>query len=93
MITSFKCEETKKIFVGRKSRVFPPDIQTRARRKLIQIHNYQTVGDLRIPPSNRLERLAGDLDGYWSIRVNKQWRIVFRWEEGSAYEVNINDYH
>lgn len=93
MIASFACRETKKIFDGRRSRKFPPDIQTRARRRLIQLHNAQSINDMRIPPSNRLERLSGSLAGFWSVRVNQQWRLVFRWADTNALEVRITDYH
>jgi toxin HigB-1 len=65
----------------------------RARRRLIQLHNAQSINDMRIPPSNRLERLSGDLAGCWSIRINQQWRLVFRWEGTNAHEARIVDYH
>ena len=81
MIESFSCKETSKIFLGESSRKFPGDIQPRALMKLRQ------------PPSNRLESLAGNLKGFWSIRINKQWRIVFQWENGIATNVRIADYH
>ena len=57
------------------------------------INNSQDVNDLQIPPGNRLEKLSGDLEGFWSIRINKQWRIIFQWESGNAEEVKIIDYH
>ena len=59
----------------------------------MQLHNAQRINDMRIPPSNRLERLSGDLAGHWSVRVNQQWRIVFRWEDGNAVDARIADYH
>ena len=59
----------------------------------MQLHNAQNLNDMRIPPSNRLERLSGEFAGRWSVRVNQQWRIVFRWEDGNALEVRITDYH
>ncbi|MEK6232151.1 MAG: type II toxin-antitoxin system RelE/ParE family toxin [Luteolibacter sp.] len=68
-------------------------IQERARRKLRMINQARIVQDLRIPPGNRLERLSGNLEGYWSIRINQQWRIIFRWEDGLKHEVKITDYH
>lgn len=71
----------------------PTDIQTRARRKLMQLENAQTLNDMRIPPSNRLEALSGDLAGFWSVRVNQQWRLVFQWKDGNASEVQVMDYH
>ena len=93
MIRSFTCKETEKIFRGQRSRKLPTDIQTRARRKLIQLENAQILNDMRIPPSNRLEALSGNLAGCWSVRVNQQWRVVFQWEDGNATEVRIMDYH
>ncbi len=93
MIRSFTCKETEKIFRGQRSRKLPTDIQTRARRKLIQLENAQILNDMRIPPSNRLEALSGNLAGCWRVRVNQQWRVVFQWEDGNATEVRIMDYH
>ena len=93
MILSFACKETEKIFHGQRSRKLPTEIQTRARRKLMQIENAQALNDMRIPPSNRLEALSGDLAGYWSVRINRQWRLVFQWEDGNASEVQVMDYH
>jgi proteic killer suppression protein len=68
-------------------------MQQTARRKLRMINNSIDITDLRIPPSNRLERLKGNLDSYFSIRVNDQWRIIFEWENCNAFEVQIIDYH
>lgn len=93
MIRSFSDNETEKIWVGTVSRRLPREIQETARRKLRLINNAQDVEDLRIPPGNRLETLKGDLTGYLSIRINDQWRIVFRWNEGDAHDVRIADYH
>jgi proteic killer suppression protein len=93
VILSFACKETEKIFQGQRSRKLPTDIQTRARRKLMQLENAQTLNDMRIPPSNRLEALSGDLAGSWSVRINQQWRLVFHWEDGNASEVQVMDYH
>ena len=59
----------------------------------MQLHNSQNINNMRIPPSNHLEKLSGDLERFWSVRVNQQWRVVFRWEEGNAMEVSIIDYH
>jgi len=59
----------------------------------MQLHNAQNINDMRIPPSNHLEKLSGDLEGSWSVRVNQQWRLVFHWEEGNAMDVRIIDYH
>ena len=71
----------------------PLDIQNVGRRKLRMLNNAQTISDLTVPPSNRLEKLSGNLNGFYSIRINKKWRIVFKWSEGNASEVEIMDYH
>jgi proteic killer suppression protein len=92
MIESFACAETERIFSGVMSRRLPADIQRTARRKLLQLHAATQLRDLWVPPGNQLEALKGDRSGQHSIRVNKQWRICFRWEAG-AYEVEIVDYH
>ena len=93
MIKTFVGKETEKIWNGIQSRKFPPDIQNTARRKLRMINNSQNLNDLRVPPANRLEKLSGDLAGFHSIRINNQWRIIFKWENDNAYEVEIVDYH
>ncbi|MDN5848782.1 MAG: type II toxin-antitoxin system RelE/ParE family toxin [Nitrococcus sp.] len=92
MIKSFRDKEAKKIWEGRLSRKLPQDIQPVARRKLRMLNNAVTLADLRIPPANRLEALSGNRAGKYSIRVNDQWRICFRWNEG-ADDVEIVDYH
>jgi proteic killer suppression protein len=92
MIRSFRCRETERIFRGGVSPVFPPDIQTRARRKLVLLDDAVDLNDLRQTPGNRLEALKGDRAGQNSIRINDQWRICFIWDEG-AEEVEIVDYH
>jgi proteic killer suppression protein len=76
-----------------KSRKFPPDIQQVALRKLRIIHRATSIFDLRAPPANRLERLHGNRDGQWRIRINDQWRICFKWEQGDAFSVEIVGYH
>lgn len=93
MINSFKDKETQKIWDGVTSRKFPIQIQSIARRKLRMLNGAQNINDLRIPPANRLEKLKGNLKGYYSIRINEKWRIVFRWQTTNAYEVEIVDYH
>jgi len=93
MIKSFGNKETKKIWEGLRSKKLPNDIQDVARRKLRMLNNSQDIQDLRIPPSNRLERLKGKLKDYYSIRINKQWRIIFIWNNGNAFETEIIDYH
>ena len=93
MIESFADKETEKIAAGDISRKLPWDIQRRAGVKLDQLAAAAVIDDLRIPAGNRLERLSGDLAAFWSIRINDQWRIVFRWENAAAHEVQITDYH
>lgn len=93
MIQDFACKETEKIWNGDRSKKLPGDIQERGFLKLRQLHAAEILADLRIPPSNRLESLSGDLKGFWSIRINQQWRLVFRWDDGKASDVKITDYH
>jgi proteic killer suppression protein len=93
MIKSFGDKESEKIWNGIRSNKLPNEIQDVARRKLRMIHNAQDVDDLRIPPANRLEKLKGDLQEYYSIRINNQWRIIFKWINNDAYEIRIEDYH
>ena len=93
MIVTFACAETECIFRGERSRRLPPDIQNTARRKLEYLHRARRLDDLRMPPGNRLEALAGDRRGQHSIRVNNQWRICFEWDDGNAENVEIVDYH
>jgi toxin HigB-1 len=93
VIRSFRDKETERIWQGQRSRKFPGDIQERALRKLRQIDASLTVDDLRSPPGNRLEALRGNRAGQWSVRINDQWRICFRWKDGEAHDVEITDYH
>jgi proteic killer suppression protein len=93
MIKSFHSKETEKIWKGEISTKLPPDIQRKARMKLRIINNSISLKDLRTPPSNKLESLKGDRKGQHSIRINDQWRICFKWNEGNAYNVEIVDYH
>ena len=93
MIRSFKDRDTELIFNGRRSRRLPIDIQKRALTKLLMIAAAESEADLRSPPSNHLEKLKGDRRTELSIRINRQWRICFRFESGNAYEVGIEDYH
>ena len=93
MIKSFADPETERIWRGERSRRLPVEMQRVARRKLRMLANARTVTDLRAPPGNRLERLKGSRQGQWSIRVNDQWRVCFRWSQGDAHEVEIADYH
>ena len=93
MIESFASAETEKVFHGQVSRKLPRDIQRTARRKLVYLQDAEDLQDLLAPPGNRLERLHGDRAGQYSIRINDQWRICFRWENGQAVDVEIVDYH
>ena len=93
MIKTFRCKETRKIFHRNFSKKLPQEIQSLAYRKLIMIDASIDIEDLKIPPANRLEKLTGDRDGQYSIRINKQYRICFRWENGNALDVEIVDYH
>ena len=93
MITTFHNEATEQVWNGNFTKKLPSQIQAIARRKLRMLNNSRVIEDLRIPPANRLERLGGDRDGQWSIRVNDQWRICFLWDSGNASRVEICDYH
>ena len=93
MIRSFRCRETEKVWQGQSSRKFPGDVQNRALRRLRQVDASLTLEDLKRPPGNRLELLKGNRKGQFSIRVNEQWRICFRWVDGDAFDVEIVDYH
>jgi len=93
MIKNILCKETKRIWEGFRSPKLPQDIQQTARRKLRMLNNANTIDDLRIPPANHLEKLSGDRDGQYSIRINRQWRICFEWQNGVASNVEIVDYH
>ena len=93
MIESFGDPATESIYRGLRVRGLPGDIQERARRKLRMINQARIVEDIQVPPGNRLEQLKGNLAGFWSIRINQQWRVIFRWKDGSKHEVRIIDYH
>jgi proteic killer suppression protein len=93
MIVSFGSEQTEQIWNGERVKKLPLDIPNVGRRKLRMLNNSVDITDLRIPPSNRLERLGGNLNEFYSIRINKQWRIIFKWNIGNASEVEIVDYH
>jgi proteic killer suppression protein len=93
MILSFGSKETEKIWNGERVKNLPLDIQQIGRRKLRMLNNSQNLADLRIPPSNRLEKLSGKMSDFYSIRINDQWRIIFKWEDGNTTEVTIMDYH
>ena len=93
MIKSFKDEYAYNIYHGMRSLKFPIDMQNVFRRKLRMIDNAHQLNDLKIPPGNRLEALKGKLKDYYSIRINDQWRLIFKWLQGDAYELEIVDYH
>ncbi len=92
MIKSFACKNTKKLFNDLRVKKFE-GIKDKGRIKLGLINDAISLTDLEVPPGNKLEMLSGDREGQYSIRINKQWRVCFRWEDGSAFEVEIVDYH
>jgi proteic killer suppression protein len=92
VIQSFADNDTERLFLDRVVRRFS-NFERPARRKLLLLHTARTLNDLRVPPGNRLEALKGDRRGQHSIRINGQWRICFRWENGDAWDVEIVDYH
>ena len=93
MIRSFRDSETQRVFSRRRSRKLPSEVQRVALRKLLVLDAADRLDDLGAPPGNRLQKLSGDRKDQWSIRINDQWRICFRWERGEALDVEIADYH
>lgn len=93
MIISFGDRRTARLYDGERVRGIPQDVVRVGLRKLDMLHNARSLTDLRVPPGNRLEALRGNLDGLHSIRVNDQWRVVFRWRDGNAEDVRVMDYH
>jgi proteic killer suppression protein len=93
MIASFGSKDTEKIWQGVRVKKLPLSVQEVGRRKLRRLNNAIDLADLRIPPANRLEKLSGNLKAFHSIRINDQWRIIFKWTAGIASEVQIIDYH
>lgn len=93
MIRSFADPETERVWQRDRSRKLPSDIQRTALRKLRLLNRVAAPAELRVPPGNRFEELKGDRQGTYSIRVNDQWRITFRWRDGGAHDVRIEDYH
>jgi proteic killer suppression protein len=93
VIRSFRSRETEQVWNGERSRRLPAGIQQVARRKLRMLNNASSLGDLRIPPANRLEALARERRGQHAVRINDQYRICFVWRNGDAYDVEIVDYH
>lgn len=93
MIKTFADKQTEKVWNREFSKKLPTDIQKAARRKLIMVHAASVLSDLKIPPNSQLEKLSKERKGQHSIRINDQWRVCFRFEQGDAYEVEIVDYH
>lgn len=93
MILSFGDKNTAKIWEGERLKSMSTDLQEIARRKLRMLNNSQHLTDLMVPPSNRLEKLKGNFKNFYSIRINSQWRIIFKWDGGNASDVEITDYH
>ena len=93
MIHSFGDKETERLFYREPVKKFPPPVRRLALRKLLLVDAAESLADLRIPPGKRLEKLRGDREGQYSIRINDQWRVCFRWDASDAYEVEVVDYH
>lgn len=93
MIRSFADAETQRFYTTGRSRRLPSEIRARAAKRLTQLNAATSIKDLRLPPSNQLEALKGDRRGRWSIRINDQWRVCFRFDESDAIDVEIVDYH
>lgn len=93
MIKTFRDRETLRVWERQRSKAVPASLQRKALRKLTEIENAGELGDLRVPPGNRLEKLSGDREGQYSIRINQQYRVCFVWDDGDAYDVEIVDYH
>ncbi|MBK9568809.1 MAG: type II toxin-antitoxin system RelE/ParE family toxin [Chitinophagaceae bacterium] len=93
MLLSFKSKDTASIWQGIRVKKIPGNVQETGRRKLRMLNNAVDLTDLRVPPANRLEKLSGKLKNFYSIRINDQWRVIFRWHDGNALEVDIVDYH
>ena len=93
MIQGFADKDTERVFRRERARRLSPTVQRLAQRKLVMLDAAESLQELRVPPSNRLEKLKGDRAGQYSIRVNDQWRICFRWSQGRCFDVEITDYH
>lgn len=93
MINSFGCKDTEKVWRGVRTKKWNDEIANRALRKMIMINATGDIQDLTIPPSNHLHKLKGKMKEYWAISINDQWRIIFKWINNNATEVQIIDYH
>jgi proteic killer suppression protein len=93
VIRSFRGKQTRALWERKRNKAAPPNLQREALRKLTEVNNAQELGDLRVPPGNRLEKLSGDRDGRYSVRINDQYRVCFVWQDGDAHDVEITDYH
>ena len=93
MIRSFRDKESERVFLRQRRKRFPRELERAALRKLLLLEAAESLDDLRVPPGNRLEKLTRDREGQYSIRINSQWRVCFRWEDGDAFDVEIVDYH
>ena len=93
MIRTFADKDTESLFNGLRVRTFPPDVARTAQRKLIFLNVAKELNDMRNPPGNRLKPLQGSRAGTYSIRINDQWRVTFRWADGAAEDVRVEDYH
>jgi addiction module HigA family antidote len=93
MVRTFHCKQTERVFLREAVSKFSQDVRQKALRRLLLLDAAEKLDDLRIPPGNQLEKLVGDREGQYSIPINDQWRLCFRWDEGDAYEVEIVDYH
>jgi len=93
MIKTFADKATAALFAGKRVKAWGPDLIRQAQRKLAVLNRAASLDDLKVPPGNRLEQLAGDREGQHSIRINDQWRVCFEWRDGHAWGVEIVDYH
>jgi len=93
MIVTFGSKQAEQVWNGVPVKNLPIEVQKVGRRKLRMLNNSQNINDVMVPPSNRLKKLTGKLSGFYSIRINRQWRIIFRWNKGYASDVDITDYH
>ena len=93
VIKTFRDKDTERLFSRQFSKRFPPNLHRAAWNKLAILDAAERLDDLRVPPGNRLEKLSGNREGQYSIRINEQWRICFRWRDGDAYDVEVTDYH